>query len=67
MGDINGDNVINSSDYVLLQRYILNISDLKLEDKYAITDLNEDGEINSIDCAILQRYVLNIITSLPHK
>src|SRR5690606_5346426 len=34
MGDINGDNVINSSDYVLLQRYILNISDLKLEDKY---------------------------------
>ncbi len=35
MGDINGDNIINSSDYVLLQRYILDISDLKLEDKYA--------------------------------
>lgn len=65
MGDINGDNMVNSIDCTLLQRYVLGISDLNLEDKYAVADLNQDGRINSIDCTILQRLVLNIITSLP--
>ncbi|HHX17971.1 MAG TPA: dockerin [Clostridium sp.] len=67
VGDLNGDKIVNSADYVLLQRYVLDISDLKLEDKFGVTDLNLDGRINSIDCAILKRYILDIITLLPHK
>ena len=67
MGDLNGDNIINSTDYVMLQRHVLGISDLKLENIFDIADLNVDGKINSIDCAILTRYIIDIITSLPYK
>ncbi|MDQ2086815.1 CotH kinase family protein [Herbivorax sp. ANBcel31] len=66
MGDINGDNIIDSTDYVLLQRHVLNISELPLEDKFAVADLNLDGKIDSTDCAILKRYLLDVITSLPY-
>ncbi|TYQ15437.1 UNVERIFIED_CONTAM: dockerin type I repeat protein [Acetivibrio alkalicellulosi] len=66
LGDINGDNRIDSTDYVLLRRYVLGISSIPVEDIYAVADLNLDGKIDSTDCIILRRYLLDIITSLPH-
>jgi xylan 1,4-beta-xylosidase len=61
-GDINGDGLINSVDYSLIKRYLLNQSttvDLK------VSDLDGDGRISSVDCALLKRYILGIITQFP--
>lgn len=68
MGDVNGDNLVDSSDCVLFQRYVLGFSNLNLnlEDKFEVMDLNLDGEIDSMDCTILKRYILGIIPSLPY-
>ncbi|TYQ15440.1 UNVERIFIED_CONTAM: dockerin type I repeat protein [Acetivibrio alkalicellulosi] len=66
IGDLNGDNRIDSTDYVLLRRYVLGISNIPSEDKYAVADLNLDGRIDSTDCVILRRYLLEIIDSLPY-
>lgn len=62
-GDINGDGVINSADYALLGRYILELpaQNIKLEN----ADLNRDGFVNSVDATILSRYLLEIINKLP--
>ncbi|MDQ2086999.1 CotH kinase family protein [Herbivorax sp. ANBcel31] len=65
VGDINGDGIIDSTDYVLLSRYILDISDIPVDNKLAVADLNSDGVIDSTDCVILQRYLLDTIQELP--
>ncbi|NLD49450.1 MAG: dockerin, partial [Clostridiaceae bacterium] len=65
-GDVNGDGKVNSTDYSLLKRYLLEISEIPVEDIYAAADLNKDGKINSTDYTILRRYLLEIITSLPY-
>lgn len=67
VGDLNEDGAVNSTDYVMLQRYVLDALDLDLENKYEVADVNTDGKINSTDCAVLKRYILNIITALPYK
>ncbi|TYQ16771.1 UNVERIFIED_CONTAM: dockerin type I repeat protein [Acetivibrio alkalicellulosi] len=58
-GDANYDGVIDSSDYVLLKRHILELSNMSNK---IICDLNYDGLINSTDLAILKRLILNIKT-----
>lgn len=63
-GDINGDGLINSTDYTLLKRYTLKImQDIDLK----AADLNLDGFVNSTDLTILRRYILRIIITLPFK
>ncbi|MDQ2084819.1 glycoside hydrolase family 9 protein [Herbivorax sp. ANBcel31] len=63
MGDLNGDGIIDSSDYVLLKRYVLEItSDFPIDNGELAADLNGDGVIDSSDCVLLQRYVLEIIS-----
>ncbi|MFZ5985564.1 MAG: CotH kinase family protein [Bacillota bacterium] len=66
-GDLNGDNEINSTDYVLLRRYLLRITDIPQEYLYIVADLNVDGYVNSTDYVILKRYLLKIYTSLPYR
>ena len=58
-GDINGDGDINTLDYIVLQRYLLGISD------YVDADLNGDGAVNSVDYLLLRRYLLGIISNFP--
>ena len=62
-GDINDDGVINSLDYALLGRHILELSapNANLDN----ADLNGDGIINSLDATILSRYLLEIIDKFP--
>ncbi|TYQ15029.1 UNVERIFIED_CONTAM: FOG: PKD repeat [Acetivibrio alkalicellulosi] len=62
-GDLNGDGKVNSVDYVLLRRYLLEITtDINL----LAADLNGDNLIDSTDYTILRRYLLEIIPSLPY-
>ncbi|TYQ13213.1 UNVERIFIED_CONTAM: dockerin type I repeat protein [Acetivibrio alkalicellulosi] len=64
-GDLNGDGIIDSTDYILLKRYVLSIiTDFSPEQKI-IADLNGDGVVNSIDCVLLKRYILDIINKFP--
>ncbi|TYQ15927.1 UNVERIFIED_CONTAM: dockerin type I repeat protein [Acetivibrio alkalicellulosi] len=65
-GDINYDGKINSTDYILLKRYILNIDIPYLNgDELLVADLNGNGKVNSIDLVLLRRYILGIIDVFP--
>ena len=57
IGDLNGDRIVNSLDYVLMRRYLLNI-DVDIFHRGA--DLNDDNMINSLDYVLLRRILLNI-------
>ncbi|WP_003514711.1 pectinesterase family protein [Acetivibrio thermocellus] len=63
-GDLNGDGLVNSSDYSLLKRYILKQIDLT-EEKLKAADLNRNGSVDSVDYSILKRFLLKTITQLP--
>ena len=62
-GDLNEDGIIDSSDYTLLTRYILEIT-TSLKNPTA-ADLNGDGIINTLDLSLLQRHILEIISTFP--
>jgi endo-1,3-1,4-beta-glycanase ExoK len=59
-GDLNEDGIINTNDYVILRRYILEI-DFPNQQQKQIADINNDGEINTMDAVLLSRYILEII------
>ncbi|TYQ18398.1 UNVERIFIED_CONTAM: dockerin type I repeat protein [Acetivibrio alkalicellulosi] len=63
-GDINNDGKIDSTDRVLLRRYMLDIIDESAINIQA-ADLNGDGNIDSIDYVLLNRYLLEIIDVFP--
>lgn len=59
-GDVNSDGLVNSTDYSLLQRYILGkITDVKLD----AADLNSDGKVDSTDLAVLKRTILGLTSN----
>lgn len=62
-GDISLDGRINSTDYVLLKRYVLGTYSLDAAQKQC-ADLNGDSKINSTDYIILKRAVMGTY-SLP--
>ena len=62
VGDINSDGAINSLDYSLLGKHILEIEKLTKE-QISRADVNFDGVIDTRDCVVLQRYILEIIDS----
>ena len=54
-GDLNGDNIINVSDIILLIDYILNFS----SPDFNSADLNNDGELNILDITLLIMLILS--------
>ncbi len=44
-GDVNGDGNVNSIDYILIRKHILNQAILT-GDKLKVADINADGKIN---------------------
>ncbi|MFZ5987777.1 MAG: dockerin type I repeat-containing protein [Bacillota bacterium] len=65
-GDTNGDGIVNSTDYILVSRYILGTISSFPYDKGIITaDTNADGFVNSTDSSLIKRYVLDIISKFP--
>ncbi|TYQ14941.1 UNVERIFIED_CONTAM: UDP-3-O-[3-hydroxymyristoyl] glucosamine N-acyltransferase [Acetivibrio alkalicellulosi] len=64
LGDVNGDNSVNSTDVNLMRRFILGIiDDFPYAEGKLAADVNGDGLINSTDYTLLRRYVLGIIST----
>lgn len=64
-GDLNGDGNVNSTDSILMKRYLMKSVDLN-EEQLKAADVNLDGRVNSTDRSILNRYLLKIIEKLPY-
>ncbi len=59
-GDINGDGIINSQDFLRIQKHILGY--IKLANEYkASADVNYDNNINSQDFLRIQKHILGYI------
>ncbi|MBQ2661266.1 MAG: InlB B-repeat-containing protein [Clostridia bacterium] len=59
LGDLTGDNKVNSRDIALLQRCVTGMTELS-EEEINAADINGDGKVNSRDIASLQRHVTGI-------
>lgn len=59
LGDVNGDNKVNTADLLLLKKYLLG-----LEDESSIvfnnSDYNADTKINTLDLLMLKRHLLGL-------
>lgn len=65
-GDLNGDSVIDSFDYVMLVRYIAGettFNPLQIDS----ADVFKDGAITYADAVYLKKYILGEVTELPIK
>lgn len=66
IGDLSGDGSVNSKDYSLMKRYLLNVIDaFPVNDTLGVADLNGDGLINSKDLSLMKRYLLGSINVFP--
>ncbi|MFZ5989530.1 MAG: glycoside hydrolase family 9 protein [Bacillota bacterium] len=65
-GDVNGDTLVNSTDYTLVKRFVLGIiTEFPSPGDKRAADVNADGYINSTDLTLMKRYLLKIITKFP--
>lgn len=59
LGDVDNSGVIDTMDYVLVRRHILNLG--KLNDKQIkAADIDKNGKIDTMDYAKIRRHILNI-------
>ena len=54
-GDLNGDNKVNTTDVILMSRYITGGYDISINENAA--DVNADGKCNTSDIILLRRYI----------
>ncbi|QNU66656.1 carbohydrate-binding protein [Ruminiclostridium herbifermentans] len=67
VGDLNGDNEIDATDYAMMKMYLLgSIDKFPVEDSLTAGDLNGDKVIDALDFAVFKRYLLGDITKLPY-
>ena len=59
LGDLNGDQKINTVDYVIASRYVAEYEGYENFVNVENCDLDGDGEVTSIDAVILARYIAN--------
>ncbi|MFW6306081.1 MAG: glycosyl hydrolase [Bacillota bacterium] len=62
LGDLNEDGDVNSLDFTLMRRYIL---DSDGDFSFEIADVNDDSSINSIDFSFFRRYLKGEIDEFP--
>lgn len=68
VGDLDGDNLITSTDLTYMKRYVLTIiNDLPVADDLYAGDLDGDGGINSTDVTLMKRYLMKIIDIFPKQ
>ena len=58
VGDVNGDNRITSTDYIVIRKYILKQANLT-GTILIRADINGDGKITSIDYIVIRKMILN--------
>ncbi len=65
-GDLNGDKKVNSTDLLLMKKYVLGLveeSDISIK----AADLNGDRKINSTDYLLMKQNLLGLISDFPVK
>ena len=65
-GDVDMDGKVGSSDYILLKKYILNISSLSMQAKKN-ADVNSDGKIDSSDYIRIRKMLLGFDSKIILK
>ena len=66
LGDVNGDRKINSTDVLMINKYVAGKRILfKFQKKRA--DVNQDGKINSHDVLLIMRYIVGADTNQSNK
>ena len=63
IGDVNGDGEISLVDATELQKYLVGLSSLSV-DQLAVADANGDGKISIIDATEIQKYLVGLVSSL---
>lgn len=58
-GDIDKNNLLTTSDVVLMQKYLLKISSLDNQQFY-LADINSDDKVNIFDCILLKRMIIDL-------
>jgi alpha-tubulin suppressor-like RCC1 family protein len=65
-GDVFNDGIVDSADFSIMRRYLLEYIPNMPEPNYKITgDVNKDGVIDSADYSLMRRYLLDIISEFP--
>ena len=64
VGDVNGDETINTEDALLVLQHIVGITTLEGDDLTA-ADAYADGKISTDDALSILQFVVNIVTELP--
>ncbi|MFZ5985686.1 MAG: dockerin type I domain-containing protein [Bacillota bacterium] len=68
IGDVNGDDSVNSIDFTIVRRLILDIiNDLPVDDDLWAGDVDGDGNIDNIDYDLIKRHILGIIDKFPKE
>ena len=62
IGDIDGNGIVNSTDFMILKKYIIGVID-EFPSQFCMmaADVNSDTDINSTDYAMMKRYLLGYI------
>jgi len=63
-GDVNNDGVVNSMDYSLIKRFILN-KVILTQEQIKVADVDGDGSVTSLDYSLVKRYILGKIAKFP--
>ncbi|PYG87376.1 dockerin type I repeat protein [Ruminiclostridium sufflavum DSM 19573] len=65
-GDVNGDGIVDSLDYALYKKYLLNtVSEFPAGNNIDCADVNGDKSADALDFALLKAYLLGLITEFP--
>ena len=62
-GDVNADGIFNIADVVLLQKWLLNVPDIKIEN-WKVGDVCEDGRIDIFDLCFMRKMLIDSKTDL---
>ncbi len=66
VGDLDGNNKVNSLDFMLMRKYIMGLIDrFPVESGFYCADVDDSKQINAIDFAYVRKYLLGMISDFP--
>ncbi len=63
IGDVNLDGIISIADATVIQKYLVNLTDLN-DEQLEAADTNADGYVDIKDATMIQKYLVNLIDML---